>query len=153
MVAPPSISGGNTCRAAWILTTPIGSRLEILALRQRTGGTQADKPSLNSSDWPLLGLTTTSKIKMQFAIMSSVTVMVRNAKDLSPDQKLAIESLLGWVISQDECVSVRTMPPAPDWLEKAWKGAKERGLDRVTPDEIQAEIDSYRREAASDGTR
>jgi len=81
--------------------------------------------------------------------------MICNAKDLSPDQKLAIESLLGRVISQDECVSVRTMPPAPEWLEKAWKGAKERGLDRLTPDDIQAEIDSYRREkqAASDGTR
>jgi hypothetical protein len=71
--------------------------------------------------------------------------MMRNAKDLSPDQKLAIESFLGHAISQDECVSVRTMPPAPDWLEQAWKGAKERGLDRLTPVDIQGEIDAYRR--------
>ena len=82
--------------------------------------------------------------------------MIRNAKDLSADQKLAIESLLGRTISHDECVSVRTMPPAPDWLEKAWKGAKERGLDSLTAEDIQGEIDAYRREkrqASSDETR
>ncbi len=37
----------------------------------------------------------------------------------------------------------------PDWLEKTWKGAHERGLDKLTPDEIQAEIDGYRRENQS----
>jgi hypothetical protein len=72
--------------------------------------------------------------------------MIRNTKDLSPDQKLAIESLLGHALAEDECVSVRSMPRAPDWLQKAWRGAKDRGLDRLTTDEIQDEIDAYRRE-------
>lgn len=82
--------------------------------------------------------------------------MIRNAKDLSPDQKLAIESLLGHAISEDECVSVRTMPPAPEWLQRAWKGAKQRGLDPLTPNDIQTEIDAYRRgkrQASSQDTR
>jgi antitoxin (DNA-binding transcriptional repressor) of toxin-antitoxin stability system len=29
---------------------------------------------------------------------------------------------------------------APDWLVKAWAGAKERGIDKLTLDEINAEI-------------
>ena len=35
---------------------------------------------------------------------------------------------------------IRTAAPPPDWLTKAWAGAKRRGLDAVTPDEINAEI-------------
>lgn len=41
---------------------------------------------------------------------------------------------------------VRTAAPPPDWLSKAWAGAKRRGLDRLTPDEIEAEIEAHRRE-------
>jgi hypothetical protein len=37
--------------------------------------------------------------------------MIRNAKDLSPDQKAAIESLLGRRILEDEAVSVRAFEP------------------------------------------
>jgi hypothetical protein len=39
-------------------------------------------------------------------------------------------------------------PPVtpPDWLQKAWSAAKRRGLDALTPDDIIAEIDAYRRE-------
>ena len=42
--------------------------------------------------------------------------MIRNAKDLSPDQKTAIESLLGRRVLEDEAISVRAIePPAlPD---------------------------------------
>ena len=72
--------------------------------------------------------------------------MIRIAKDLSPDQKAAIESILGRQVAECEAISVRAMAPIPEWLEKAWSGAKERGLDRLTPDDIQAEIDAYRRE-------
>jgi putative PIN family toxin of toxin-antitoxin system len=79
--------------------------------------------------------------------------VIRDAKDLSPDQKLALESLLGRAISEDECVSVRALPPAPEWLQKAWRGANERGLDRLTPDDIQAEIDEYRRERRRTSSR
>jgi hypothetical protein len=36
--------------------------------------------------------------------------------------------------------------PPPDWLTKAWAGAKRRGLDALTPDEINAEIAAHRHE-------
>ena len=41
---------------------------------------------------------------------------------------------------------VRTAAPAPDWLQKAWAGAKRRGLDAVTLVDIDAEISAHRRE-------
>ena len=37
--------------------------------------------------------------------------MIHNAKDLSPDQKKAIESLLGRGILEDEAISVRAIAP------------------------------------------
>jgi prevent-host-death family protein len=39
---------------------------------------------------------------------------------------------------------IRIAAPPPDWLEKAWSGARRRGLDRLTPVEIDAETDAYR---------
>jgi hypothetical protein len=41
---------------------------------------------------------------------------------------------------------IRTAAPASDWLQKAWKGAKRRGLDKLTPEDINTEIAAYRRE-------
>jgi prevent-host-death family protein len=41
---------------------------------------------------------------------------------------------------------IRTAAPPPDWLQKAWTGAKKRGLDTLAPADIDAEIDAYRRE-------
>jgi hypothetical protein len=41
---------------------------------------------------------------------------------------------------------IRTAAPPPDWLTKAWAGAKRRGLETLTLDEINAEIDAYRNE-------
>lgn len=41
---------------------------------------------------------------------------------------------------------IRTAAPPPDWLEKAWTGAKKRGLDKLTSDDIEAEISAHRRE-------
>lgn len=41
---------------------------------------------------------------------------------------------------------IRTASPPPDWLEKAWHGAKRIGLDKPTPPGIDNEIDAYRRE-------
>ncbi len=38
---------------------------------------------------------------------------------------------------------------APDWLRKAWAGAKRKGLDKLTMEEINAEIGQYRREKRS----
>ena len=40
---------------------------------------------------------------------------------------------------------IRTASPPPDWLQKAWDGAKKRGLDKLTPTDIDAEIVAYRR--------
>jgi prevent-host-death family protein len=40
---------------------------------------------------------------------------------------------------------VRTVAPAPDWLQKAWAGARRRGLDTLPTDEIEAEIEAARR--------
>ena len=40
---------------------------------------------------------------------------------------------------------------ASDWLTKAWSGAKRRGLDAMTPDEINAEIAAHRHEKESAG--
>ena len=41
---------------------------------------------------------------------------------------------------------IRTAAPPPDWLQKAWNGAKRRGLDKLTSKDIDAEISAYRRE-------
>jgi prevent-host-death family protein len=41
---------------------------------------------------------------------------------------------------------IRTAVPPPDWLEKAWTGAKRRGLDTLTPADVDAEIAAHRRE-------
>jgi prevent-host-death family protein len=40
---------------------------------------------------------------------------------------------------------IRTAAPPPDWLQKAWAGAKQRGLETWTPEDIDAEIAAYRR--------
>jgi prevent-host-death family protein len=40
---------------------------------------------------------------------------------------------------------VRTAAPPPDWLQKAWAGAKRRGLEALTPEDINAEITAHRR--------
>jgi hypothetical protein len=49
---------------------------------------------------------------------------------------------------------IRTAAPPPDWLDKAWTGAKQRGLDKLTPAEIDAEITPSRRkdDPAASGT-
>jgi hypothetical protein len=72
--------------------------------------------------------------------------MIHKAKDLSPDQKVAIESLLGRVVAEDEAISIRTVSSAsiPDWLEESWDSAQRRELDRLSIAEIEAEIGSAR---------
>ena len=35
---------------------------------------------------------------------------------------------------------------APEWLKRSWAGAKERGVDKLTMEEIDEEIAAYRRE-------
>jgi hypothetical protein len=84
--------------------------------------------------------------------------MIHKAKDLSQEQKNAIESLLGRAIAENEAISVRTVPideygefantdsvSAPDWLQNSWENAKRLGLDRLSMEEIDTEIRAARR--------
>lgn len=73
--------------------------------------------------------------------------MIRKAKDLSPDQKTAIEGLLGRSVAESERVSVRVLAagPEPEWLQQSWESAKRFGLHQLSPEEIDAEIDAARR--------
>ena len=43
---------------------------------------------------------------------------------------------------------IRTVAPPPDWLQKAWRGARRRGIDALTRDDIEAEIAAHRRKKA-----
>jgi hypothetical protein len=73
--------------------------------------------------------------------------MTRKAKDLSPDQKLAIESLLGRSIAENEVIIINTTtsPSAPEWLQASWKSAEDQGLDQLSVEEIDAEIAAARK--------
>jgi hypothetical protein len=73
--------------------------------------------------------------------------MTHKAKDLSPDQKIVIENLLGRSIAENEEISIRaTAPPsAPEWLQSSWQSAKEQGLDQLSMEEIDAEIAAARK--------
>jgi hypothetical protein len=73
--------------------------------------------------------------------------MTHKVKDLSPDQKMAIESLLGRAIAENEEISIRatTLPSAPEWLQSSWQSAKEQGLDQLSMKEIDAEIAAARK--------
>jgi hypothetical protein len=73
--------------------------------------------------------------------------MIHKARDLSPDQKMAIESLLGRPVAEDEAISIRTLGfgSAPEWLQQSWESAKRLGLDRLSPEEIDVEIDAARK--------
>ena len=46
---------------------------------------------------------------------------------------------------------VRTAAPPPDWLQRAWSGAKRRALDIVTLDDVNAEVEAHRRENNTTG--
>ncbi len=73
--------------------------------------------------------------------------MIHKAKDLSPDQKIAIESLLGRPVAEDEAISVLVIAPAsaPEWLQNSWESAKRLGVDRLSMEEIDSEIDAARK--------
>jgi hypothetical protein len=59
--------------------------------------------------------------------------MLHRVKDLSPEQKLAVEALLGRAVSNEEAVSVRTIVPAaiiPSQLSQEERAEALRRLDR-----------------------
>ena len=72
--------------------------------------------------------------------------MIHKAKDLSPNQRLAIESLLGRAIGENEEIIVNTTTSAaPEWLRRSWESAQEQGLERLSAEEIDAEIAAVRK--------
>jgi len=71
--------------------------------------------------------------------------MTLKAKDLSPDQKMAIESLLGRSIAESEEISIRATASVPEWLQASWKSAQEQGLDQLSVEEIDTEIAAARK--------
>jgi hypothetical protein len=73
--------------------------------------------------------------------------MVHKAKDLSPEQRMAIEGLLGRPVAEGEVISVRAWSSvsAPAWLQESWESAKRLGLDELSAEEIDAEIDAARK--------
>jgi len=73
--------------------------------------------------------------------------MIHKAKDLSPDQKMAIESLLGRSLAENEAISIRALASlsAPEWLQESWESAKRLGLDQLSSEEIDAEIAAARK--------
>lgn len=59
--------------------------------------------------------------------------MLHRVKDLSPEQRLAVEALLGRAVSSDEAVSVRAVVPATvisSQLSQEERAEALRGLDR-----------------------
>lgn len=73
--------------------------------------------------------------------------MIYEAKNLSPDEKAAIERLLGRRIAEGEEISIRALaiPSAPNWLRESWKSAKQQGVDKLSMQEIEAEIAAARK--------
>ena len=71
--------------------------------------------------------------------------MIHSAKDLSPDQRQAIEGLLGRPILDGEQVSVQTVPPSPEWLTEIQRDARAKGTDKLSMEQIDEEIASTRR--------
>jgi hypothetical protein len=77
--------------------------------------------------------------------------MTFRAKELSADQKIVIEGLLGRALGDDEAVSVRAgSDVAPEWLRQSWESAETLGIDRLSMEEIDAEIDAARKARRAD---
>lgn len=73
--------------------------------------------------------------------------MIYQGKDLSADQRTALENLLGRPVREDETISVRAISPAsaPEWLRNSWENAERLGLTRLTMEQIDAEIEAARK--------
>lgn len=73
--------------------------------------------------------------------------MTFRAKELSADQKVVIEGLLGRSPREDEAISIRAVGPAaaPEWLRRSWESAEALGVDQLSGEEIDAEIEAARK--------
>jgi len=58
---------------------------------------------------------------------------------------------LEWAPREDEVVSIRAVGPdaAPEWLRRSWERAKALGVNQLSMDEIDAEIEAARRSRRS----
>ncbi len=72
--------------------------------------------------------------------------MIHKVKDLSPDEKLAIESLLGRSVAEDETISIHTTAPGsvPELLRGSWESAERSGVNQLSMKEIEAEVQAAR---------
>ena len=61
--------------------------------------------------------------------------MIRKVNELSPEQRVVSEQ-----------ISLRRVLSSPDWLKDVQRVAAEKGLDRLTMEEVEAEIAGARRE-------
>jgi hypothetical protein len=73
--------------------------------------------------------------------------MIHKAKELSSEQKTAIESLVGRTVAADDSISVRVISStaAPEWLQQSWVSANQLGVDALSMEEIDAEIAAARK--------
>jgi hypothetical protein len=65
-----------------------------------------------------------------------------------PDDKtaaLAAKARAQGLTAEEYALRVLDRDLAPDWLQKSWSRAKQAGLDRLSPDEIDAEIAAARK--------
>jgi signal transduction protein with GAF and PtsI domain len=69
--------------------------------------------------------------------------MLHRVKDLSPDQKLAVEALLGRTVSNEEAVSVRAVVPASVIPSQLSKQERDQALNQI--DAYFDKIDSRRK--------
>jgi hypothetical protein len=73
--------------------------------------------------------------------------MIYQSKDLSAEQKTALESLLARPVGENETISIRaiSLASAPEWLRRSWESAERLGANRLSLDEIDAEIAAARK--------
>jgi hypothetical protein len=99
-------------------------------------------------EWPRHVTMPSKHPKLEGQSGARIVIMIHKAKDLSPEQKTLIEGLLGRSVSEDEAISIRTigLGSAPEWLQSSWDSAMRAGVDQLTMDEIDAEIDAARKD-------
>jgi len=79
-------------------------------------------------------------------LVSRSTGVIYQGKDLSADQRTALERLLGRPVQDEETISVRSISAAsaPEWLQESWDSAEQFGLDRLSMEQIDVEIEAAR---------
>lgn len=73
--------------------------------------------------------------------------MIHKAKDLTLDQRVVVEGLLGRSVEENEAISIRSLVPGrtPEWLLESWESAERQDVDELSSEEIDAEIAAARK--------